>query len=409
MKSIPISCQRCGAPIKWKENATQTTCEFCGQLNSLTPVFVEKRSKANLLDKTIVPIKNELKNNIKALIKKQNILSDKQVDKIGKIISTKIFKVTLVAIPIALIANSIINDPVRPYKDEIAQGCNRIATNQNTSFNARKVYGDCRKEIKEIIRSLHKITNGNPIKISDKLDDLSKHLENKKGNLSSISYDETRYIDKDISIRYKISGYDRTVSLYIVPERLIKKIEISIETEIKKIDNIIKTNPNNDKAYFKRARRHYILRNYTEAYKDFAEAVRIKPQNKDYLYYAGSASAKSYRGDDNKPCEYWQRAINLGDERSAKLYKDYSWVETTYYKTKHKAPFSHLLKPEDNWKIISRPIQTNKSCPYISFEKVSENKPTKSFKEYSSLLIYFGVSFISIGIIISFYNVWRKR
>ena len=45
MKKIPTSCHKCGAPIKWEKGATQTTCDYCGQLNSLTPVFGEKKSK----------------------------------------------------------------------------------------------------------------------------------------------------------------------------------------------------------------------------------------------------------------------------------------------------------------------------------------------------------------------------
>ena len=84
MGALPSKCSRCGAPINWDESASSVSCEFCGHLNTLNTKPFTLTPISRQLKKTFDPVKKALGKNLQTLVKKQNVLSDEQVNKIRK-------------------------------------------------------------------------------------------------------------------------------------------------------------------------------------------------------------------------------------------------------------------------------------------------------------------------------------
>ena len=109
----------------------------------------------------------------KFCLDKQTILSDNEVNRISNrlihITSNRYFKVLLIAAPIAFIANSIINDPVRPYSSEIAAKCKELSSEEKTGFNAKDTYKRCKKGVYKVIRKTHKIALKEGLRITHNL------------------------------------------------------------------------------------------------------------------------------------------------------------------------------------------------------------------------------------------------
>ena len=158
MKNIPKKCDQCGAPIIWDEVSSSIKCDFCGSKTYIISKFVIIERIKDSAYKTFSPVGKTLGKAGKTLLKKQNVFSDSQVDKIGikanKLFRNNYFKFFLIALPITLVANSIINDPVR--KEFVSRNyedyCNNLSSDRNSDFLAKKRYKSCIKERKENIK-----------------------------------------------------------------------------------------------------------------------------------------------------------------------------------------------------------------------------------------------------------------
>ncbi len=114
MSNVPAKCSRCGAPIQWDKFSVGKNCEYCGQpvtgRSQYIGVVGDILNKTKLAFRSIpIPSKDAVSEKGRNLLKKQKLLSDSQVDFLGKQI-TRLFSrkknvVLLFAIPIGLVAS----------------------------------------------------------------------------------------------------------------------------------------------------------------------------------------------------------------------------------------------------------------------------------------------------------------
>ncbi len=229
MKKIPKSCDRCGAPIVWDEVSSSIKCDFCGSKTYIRSKFLVIERIKDSAYKTFAPVSRNISNAGRALLEKQNVLSGEQVDKIGtkanKLFRNRYFKVLLLAVPITLIASSIINDPVRPYKAEIEEKCKLVASFKNTDFNAKNIYRRCSNSLYKNIRSIHKIISKKrkdfyPLdaKKNWSMNKLIPGNKSDSGNQRNVVYIQTFTSGVDVSIIYFQDFGEFAEILYIVPQ-----------------------------------------------------------------------------------------------------------------------------------------------------------------------------------------------
>ena len=132
MAKYSIKCSRCGAPIQWNNASLNVSCEYCGQpVNQLKKENNFKNNFDSLIKKIPLPSKEIIRDKGKALLSKQNVLSESQLEFIGSNINRFFSKkrniAILVSIPIAAWSYMKINYPIKaepffpdtPYKPSI--------------------------------------------------------------------------------------------------------------------------------------------------------------------------------------------------------------------------------------------------------------------------------------------------
>ena len=117
MAKYSIKCSRCGAPIQWNTASLNISCEYCGQpVNRLNKEdnFVNKFD--SLLKNIPLPSKKNIRDKVRLLLSKQNVLSDSQLEFIESNINRFFIKkrniAILVTIPIAVWGYLKINYPI---------------------------------------------------------------------------------------------------------------------------------------------------------------------------------------------------------------------------------------------------------------------------------------------------------
>ena len=112
LKEIQTKCIHCGAPTQWKKSVLVNRCEFCGlpvsrvsqYLGGVSGLFVPFKQTFSRIP---IPTKEKIKEKGRILLKKQRILSQDQIEFIGKNINRVLSKrrnvVLIFAIPIGLV------------------------------------------------------------------------------------------------------------------------------------------------------------------------------------------------------------------------------------------------------------------------------------------------------------------
>ncbi|WP_320667953.1 hypothetical protein [Prochlorococcus sp. MIT 1307] len=232
MKNIPKKCDICGAPIVWDEVSSSIKCDFCGGKTYIRSKFIFVQRVKDSAYKTLAPVGKSLSNVGRELLEKQSILSDDQVNRIGtkanKVIRNRYFKLLLVTVPIALVANSIINDPIRPYKAEIEEECKLVASQNKTEYSSKNTYSRCTNSIYRNIRIIHR--KGKDLRL-DRIHELNASI---KGNYngSGSKYNTIRITSgSDIEIEYFQTFGEYASIDYKIPDIVKRKIKVASERE----------------------------------------------------------------------------------------------------------------------------------------------------------------------------------
>ena len=145
MTKYSIKCSRCGAPIQWKNASLNISCEYCGQpVNQFIKANNFKNKFDSLLKKIPLPSKEIIRDKGKALLSKQNVLSESQLEfiesNLNRFLSKKRNIVILVSIPIAAWGYMKINYPIKaepsfpdtPYKPSFPRETGKFILYSNT-------------------------------------------------------------------------------------------------------------------------------------------------------------------------------------------------------------------------------------------------------------------------------------
>ena len=126
MAKYSIKCSRCGAPIQWNKTALNVSCEYCGQpVNQFKKEDNFKNKFGSFLKKISFPSKEKIREKGKVLLSKQKILSESQLQLIGKNLNiffgNKRNLALLIGLPIGFYSYMKINYPItaKPFYPDL--------------------------------------------------------------------------------------------------------------------------------------------------------------------------------------------------------------------------------------------------------------------------------------------------
>ncbi|WP_320667937.1 hypothetical protein [Prochlorococcus sp. MIT 1307] len=321
MNDIPSNCSRCGAPINWSKDSKKERCEFCGQLNVLRNSPFDLDSLRNKLSKSFTPFSDSFNHCLRAFIKKQSLLSDVQINHIinnlKSLYANNYFRILIVAVPITLITNSIISDPLRPYKGKINDQCNLISNYQSkTDFNAKKVFKKCVNTLSKDVYYISRLSKNKKSKLYTDKDTMSKYPMTSKGVELVYDYNYSK------AIIWFSTGLEQEISK-IKEQEKNRKMHPKVNKVMQDIRNIATTQFD---SHMQKARKKSQLKNHRGAIIEYTKALSIFPDS--HLAFTFRAIEKVSLEQYNDAIDDYKNAIKNALAMNVTSYKGLDMVYT---------------------------------------------------------------------------------